>query len=380
MRAKGMTLTAAGCVAVGLLAGCGRAVPAAASAAAATVTIYVPCGMELPFAAAQEAFQQAHPGVTVSMVLDNGNVLVRRVLDKGERPDLLVSPGTVEMEELEKAGVLKPENVRPFGRFELVLFTPRRNPAGVAHMADLTRPEVAVVAIADPAKNSVGRYTRQALEKAGLWEVLQPKLTFADHPITAYQHVAREKAQASFAYRSCPLKTAPDKLEYSKVRIVESVPPDSYGPAFACIAPLTESARAREFIEYLLSGAGQKLLGEHDIPILPRVGVFVPAGLGEPFAAFRQTFCAQNPGILLDPVVERAEDLCERLLKQGQRPDLVLSVDGDGLAPLVGYGEPAAVTALTAGRAGGIRATASILKDSAFAAEAGLLRRCLQVK
>ena len=262
----GVLATAVAGVAVALWAGCGKGATAGGTAKGEVLTVYVPCGMELPFVAAQEAFQRLHPEVKVNVVLDNGNVLVRRILDKGERPDLVVSPGTLEMEKLEKGGVIRAGAMRPFGRFDLVLFTPRANTAGVTSMADLTKPEVVTIAIADPEENSVGRYTRQALEKAKLWEVLKPKMMFTDHLITAYKHVTREKAQASFAYRSCPLKTAPEKLEYSKVRIVESVPLDSYEPAFACIGPLNDSARTLEFIEYLLSAEGQKLLEEHDIP------------------------------------------------------------------------------------------------------------------
>jgi molybdate transport system substrate-binding protein len=321
----GLVLAAA-VVAVGLLAGCGK--PAAVSAAAKgeVLTVYVPCGMERPFMAAQTEFQRLHPEVTVNVVLDNANVLVRRILDKGERPELVVSPGTIEMEALEKAGAVKASAVRPFGRFDLVLFTPRANAAGVAAMTDLTKPEVTTIAIADPEDNSVGRYTRQALQKAKLWEVLQPKLMLTDHPITAYKHVAREKAQASFAYRSCPLKTAPNKLEYSKVRIVESVPLDSYDPAFACIAPLTDSARAQEFIAYLLSADGQKLLGEYDIPVLPRLSLFVPCGMIGPFANIRDAFLAQHPGILVDLTSDRADALSERILTKGEKPDLHFSI------------------------------------------------------
>jgi molybdate transport system substrate-binding protein len=290
------------------------------------LTVYVPCGMELPFRAAQEAFQAAHPGVTVNVVLDNANVLVQRILEKGEKADLLASPGTVEMEVMEKAGAVKPGAVRPFGRFDLVLFAPRSNPAGIATMADLRKPAVKTIAMADPETNSVGRYTRQALQKAGLWDTLTAKMIFTDHPITAYKHVAREKAEASFAYRSCPLKTAPDKLEYSKVRILESVPLDSYDPAFACIAPLSDSPRAQEFIEFLLSADGQKLLGEHDIPVLPQLTLFVPCGMIGPFFNLRQDFRAAHPGVLVDLVFDRADALGERILGQGERPDLHFSI------------------------------------------------------
>lgn len=251
--------------------GCGKSSTGATPAGSAGLTVYVPCGMELPFMAAKEAFEKTHPGTSVNVVLDNGNVLVKRVLDKGEQPDLIVSPGTLEMKKLEDAGAVAAGAVKPIGRFELVLFAPRSNPAGVAIMADLLKPEVKTIAIADPKENSVGHYTMQALQAAGLWDKVQDKMTFWDHPITAYQHVARERAQASFAYRSCPLKTAPEKLEYSRVRILETVPLDSYDPAFACIAVLAKAAHpqlAAEFVALLLSPAGQDLLDAHDIPRL----------------------------------------------------------------------------------------------------------------
>ncbi len=314
-------------VAVGAAAGCGKAAaPAAATAKGEMLTIYVPCGMERPFVAAQESFQRLHPEVTVNVVLDNANVLVRRILDKGEKPDLVVSPGTLEMEMLEKGGAVKASEMRPFGRFDLVLFTPRANAAGVLAMTDLTKAEVTTIAIADPEENSVGRYTRQALQKANLWDVLQPKMMLTDHPITAYKHVAREKAQASFAYRSCPLKTAPSKLEYSKVRIVESVPMDSYDAAFACIAPLADSARAAEFIEYLLSADGQKLLGEYDVPVLPRLNLFVPCGMTGPFSNIRDAFRGEHPGVLVDLTYDRSDALSERILTKGEKPDLHFSI------------------------------------------------------
>lgn len=313
-----------------LLCGCGKGGRATSGGSPAGVlTVYVPCGMELPFRAAKEAFEKANPGIEVRVVLDNGHVLVRRILDKGERPDLIVSPGTVEMKFLEEAGAVTSESVQPFGRFELVLFTSRNNPAGVMVMGDLLNDKVTNLAISDPQVNSVGYYTKQALEAAGLWDRLEGRITFWDHPITAYQHVARDRAQASFAYRTCPLKTAPEKLEYSRVRIRESVPLDTYGPAYACIAPLAGAAQpelARHFIASLLTAEGQKLLDTHDIPPLPKLTLFVPCGMVGPFHRFAQTFRERHPGILLELVFDRADALNERILEQGETPDLHVSI------------------------------------------------------
>ncbi|OGV73279.1 MAG: molybdate ABC transporter substrate-binding protein [Lentisphaerae bacterium RIFOXYB12_FULL_65_16] len=309
-----------------MLTGCGRHETAAPRTAG--LTVFVPCGMELPFTAAKREFEAANPGTPVVIVLDNANILVKRV-EKGERPDLIVSPGTVEMERLVSLGKVQADSVSHFGRYELVLFAPRSNPANIATIADLLKPEVKVLAIADPELNSVGRYTREALEKLGLWETLKPKTLFTDHPITAYKQVAREQAQASFAYRSCPLKTAPEKLEYSKVRIIESVPLGIYGPAYASIAPLADTPRrevADRFVAFLMSEPGRKLLAEYDIPPVLELKVFVPCGMIAPFFELRGPFESRNPELTLDLQFDNIQVLSDRLLKGHDVPDVNLSI------------------------------------------------------
>jgi len=261
------------CILVGVLAlaaGCRRSEPEPTAAAEEKeLILYVPCGMIVPFTEAKDAFAAKHPGVNVEAVFDNANVLVKRILNRHETPDLVVSPGEVEMEALVKAGQVDPADVSHFGRYELMLFTPRDNPGGVKDIRDLLKPEVKVLAVADPARNSVGRYTRQALEKLGLWEKLQPKIQLTDHPITAYKWVAKGRAQASFAYRSCPLESAPEKLAYSKVRIIQSVPRNLYDPAYATIGILKQSAHrrlAKAFVAFLESDEGRRILIENGVP------------------------------------------------------------------------------------------------------------------
>lgn len=233
--------------------------------------LYAPCGMEMPFMDLEALFERAHPGVDVQLLLDNAHILAERVLEGGERPDLVVSPGGHEFHRLTEAGFLTAADTRPFSRMDLCLFVPRANQAGVKAMADLTRAEVKVVAMADPDKTSIGHHTLQALQRAGLWEAIKDKVVTTGDASQTYKHVASEKADASFAYRSCPLKTAPDKLEYSKVRIVESVPADLYGPAYATIAVVADTPRralAEAFIELVLSPVGRETMAAYDLPSL----------------------------------------------------------------------------------------------------------------
>jgi molybdate transport system substrate-binding protein len=249
--------------------------PAADTGASDVLQIYAPCGMEAPFMELEALFEQAHPGVEVNLLLDNAHILVERVIDKGERPDIVISPGGHELTKMAAAGLIKPADLHPFSPLDLCLFVPRANTAGVNAMDDLLKDSVKVLAVADPEKTSIGHYTVEALKKAGLWDRLQSKVVITGDASMTYKHVASGKADASFAYRSCPLKTAPDKLEYSKVRVIQSVPGDLYGPAYATVAVLTGARRrdlAEQYVALAFSAAGREILAKFDMPCLPQVG------------------------------------------------------------------------------------------------------------
>ena len=257
-----------------LVAGCGRQKRGDAAGNAAprrVLTLYVPCGMELPFMELCKIFEARHPDVSTNLLLDNSNVLARRASEKHEKPDAIVSPGSIEMAGLIEAGYVKKEDLTHFGKYELVLFGPRDNPGNIHSFADLTGEAVKIIAVADPDTTSVGYYTRETLRNLGLWDKVKSKVLFTADPSMAYKHVARAKAQASFAYRSCPLKTAPDKLAYSKVRIIESVPDRLYGPAYATIALLKDSPNrdlGAEFVKLLRAKEGQAILARYELPCL----------------------------------------------------------------------------------------------------------------
>jgi molybdate transport system substrate-binding protein len=256
-------------------AGCRKHSTAAATTDAAAgptvLTFYAPCGMEMPFMELEKLFEKTHPGVDVNLLLDNAHILTERVMDSGERPDLVASPGGHELARMLAAGLIKNADLHPFSQLDLCLFVPRANRAGVTTMADLTKDEVKVVAIADPEKTSIGHYSVEALKKAGIWDRIQAKVVITGDASQTYKHVASDKADGSFAYRSCPLKTAPDKIEYSKVRVIESVPAGLYGPAYATLAVMATTAHralADEFIQLVFSEPGVQIMNKYDMPCL----------------------------------------------------------------------------------------------------------------
>ena len=247
------------------IAGCGRKHDDA-------LLILAPCGMEMPLDELATLFEQRNPGLDARVELEVAHAMAKRIADDGMRPDVVVSPGGVELEPLVAAGLVAKDGLVRFGVYDLMLFVPRANEAGVTDTGSLLNDSVKVVAVADPERTSIGRFTKAALVKRGLWDKLRDKIVITGSASDTYAHVSRGKADASFAYRSCPLKTAPDKLQYSRVRVLEEVPKDLYGPAYATAAALIEApnpAKAKEFLDLLLSAEGQAVLRKYDMPSLP---------------------------------------------------------------------------------------------------------------
>lgn len=252
-----------------ILAGCQRPRPAEVAptpvaAAPTEIRAFIPCGMIIPMRTAADAFMKEHSELKISGIYDNAGVIVKRINDKGEQADLIVTPGSVELKALQDKGHIAGE-AKPIGTFELVVITPRDSKLDLKTPADLKKCKT--IGSANPDTNSTGASGKEALTKLGLWDQLQPKFLkpYPDHAIVAYNMVASGKADAAIAYRNCPLETNPDKLSKTKVKVAFSFPADSYTKQQCLVALLAggkNAAAAQQFIDYLTSPAGLKVLSD----------------------------------------------------------------------------------------------------------------------
>ncbi len=233
------------------------------------MSIYVPCGMLIPFNDALKQFESQNPGVKVAATYENSTTLVRMITDKGHRPDLFVSPGCCEAQVLETRGLVKKENTRTLGSYEVVLIVPKGNPAGVQSWEDLRKPAVKTISVANPDFNSIGHYARQGLTKMGIWDSIKGKMLFTEHAVDAYANVSLRKADAAFSYLTCPITSNPEKLSAEKVDIVAKLPPETYDVPTVVIAMLDTSKNkplARKVMDYLLEPQVQALLEKEGLP------------------------------------------------------------------------------------------------------------------
>jgi molybdate transport system substrate-binding protein len=219
-----------------------------------TIEAMVPCGQAGPFTKVAALFEAENPGVTVRWVPTNMVVIVGKIRD-GERPDVVLSMGDVELDQLEAEGLLEDGTRAAFAENALSIVVPKGNPGGVAALADLAKPSVKTVTIPDPELNSVGRHAKEALEKAGIWDEVSGKTIFTPQAAQSKEATASGQADASVGYYPCSFEVHTKGQELSKpekFELVGMVPADLH-EAFWCEGAVLKDARNPEGAKKLLA-------------------------------------------------------------------------------------------------------------------------------
>ena len=243
-----------------------RARQGSGGSAPANLIVYAPCGMNGPLQIASQKFRQMNPDVPLQVVYDNANVLVRKIR-RGDRPDVFISPGEVEMQLLAAEGAVDEGTVTDFGTLDLVVIAPDKT-KGLDSIRGLTSPDIKTISLADPQYNSIGFYAKEALQTLGLWDQLQSKLFLREYPLEAVTLATTGQVDAGITYLTCPLDTNPEKADASGVRIVEKLPRDAYPPVRLQVAMLKGTAQSeygQRYIDFLVSPEGQQAVATSGI-------------------------------------------------------------------------------------------------------------------
>lgn len=155
-------------------------------------------------------------------------------------------------------GLVDARHRHDIARNALVVAVPADTQAIPATLAALADPTVRRIAIGQPDAVPAGRYAREALQNAQLWEALAPRLVPAQNVRQALDYVARGEVDAAFVYATdLPLQPGRVKLAFT-VRVKT---PIRY--PIAPVADSREPRAARAFVEFVRSAEGQAILRRH---------------------------------------------------------------------------------------------------------------------
>jgi molybdate transport system substrate-binding protein len=201
-------------------------------------------------------YEAAHPGAKLQFNFAASGVLLQQIT-QGAPVDVFISADEETVARGIEQKLLDPASRRDIAANQVVLIIPAIGAKPVASLADLSNTAVQHVAIGKLASVPVGRYTKQALDAAKLWTVLEPKFVYADSVRQVLDYVARGEAEAGFVY-STDAAVMPDKVKV--VMRVEGHSPVRY-PA-ALVAEGKQKAAAADYLAFLLSAPAQDALAK----------------------------------------------------------------------------------------------------------------------
>ncbi len=178
-------------------------------------------------------------------------------IDQGAPVDLFASADVALVKDLAAKGRVLSDSVQIYARGHIVLWTRADSPLAVKAIADLLKPEVQRVAIANPEHAPYGRAARQALQAAGAWEAIQPKLVLGENVRQTLQYA--ETGNVDIAIVPLSLSLA------SQGRWVP-IPEELYAPldqALGVVAGSPRQAEARRFAALIAGPQGRSILAKY---------------------------------------------------------------------------------------------------------------------
>ncbi len=233
----------------------------AADAPAETVHVYAAASTRDVIEEIAHAFKD-ETGIAVDVTPAASSTLAKQI-EKGADADLFLSADEDWADYLSDRKLV--EKRRDLLGNRLAVVTPADSKLKMAELADIAAPDVKQLALGGPAVPA-GRYARQALEKAGVWDKVKDRVIEAADVRTALALVVKDEADAGVVYVT-DAKEAGDK-----VRTVLVVPDDLHKPIRYPLALLhTDSIKpgARKFYEYLAGDKAAAVFRKAGFTVLP---------------------------------------------------------------------------------------------------------------
>lgn len=227
-----------------------------------TTEITIAAAADLRFAFSEIAARfEEETGVRVNLVFGSTGLLTQQI-ENGAPYDLIAAANVTYIEQLAARSLVLPDSIQLYAQGRIVLATNRSIGIQATTFTDLLKPEIRHVAIANPEHAPYGVAAMQALQAAGVWEQLQPKLVYGENVRQALQYVQTGDAEAGIIALS--VANVPE----IKWTLIDSSLHAPLNQALALVARSDQPELAARFAAYIN--------GEKGRPIMRRYGFILP--------------------------------------------------------------------------------------------------------
>lgn len=231
-----------------LLPGLARSAEFTVSAAASLANAFQEIG---------KAFEQANPNDQVRFNFGASGSLLQQIV-RGAPVDVFASADQETMDRAQKQNLIVSGSRANFASNRLVLVVPADSSLALSRLEDLRKDAVQRIAVGIPESVPVGRYAKGALETAGLWQSLQPRMIFAQNVRQCLDYVARGEVDVGFVYATDA------RIAMGKVKAILDVQVEK--PILYPVAVVKGNGNegaARRFVDFVRTPRGQAMLAMH---------------------------------------------------------------------------------------------------------------------
>lgn len=235
----------------------GAALLWSSAAPAADLVVSAASSLTNAFTEIGKAYEKARPGNKVLFNFAASGQLLQQIA-RGAPVDVFASADQETMDKAARQNLLVKGTRKDFVRNKLVVVVPGDAGTNLKSLEGLEADAIRRIAVANPETVPVGRYSKQSLEAAGLWQALQAKFINTNNVRQSLDYVARGEVDAGFVY----LTDA--QLMSSRVRVAFEAPlaSDILYPVAAVKGTGNENG-ARDFIAFLDGEAARRILQKY---------------------------------------------------------------------------------------------------------------------
>jgi molybdate transport system substrate-binding protein len=199
---------------------------------------------------------EANHQTKVVFVFGSTGMLTRQI-EHGAPMDLFAAANVAYVEQLEQQGLIVPGTKAIYARGRITLWTTADSTLQIRTIGDLVLPEVKRIAIGNPDHAPYGLAAQQALQSAGIWDTVKPKLVYADNIRQTLQYAETGNVDVSIVALSLS--------QQSKGRWT-LIPEESHQPinqGLAVIKSTRNEQAARAFASFITGARGKEILAKY---------------------------------------------------------------------------------------------------------------------
>ncbi len=248
-----------------LSAGC-QPIPAPHPPQPVTLTVSAAADLTYAFSEIGKQFE-AETGHKVVFNFGSTGQLAQQI-EQGAPVDLFAAANASYVDDLERQGLILPDTKRLYARGRITLWTRADSPLQITRVEELTRPEIVRIAIANPDHAPYGMAARQAMQTAGVWEAVQPKLVFGENVRQTLQYAETGNVDVAIVALSLSVPAAAAQGAPGRWTLIPEELHSPIDQALAIVKGTQYEEAGRAFAAYVNGPEGR--------PIMRKYGFILP--------------------------------------------------------------------------------------------------------